>query len=79
MEENLDNNLKKPDDITQELSVEENVFNYKSDLTDLGNEIAHIVSKYFDEERPGYTKEDFMSGLAHGFSVIENKYFKEDD
>jgi len=70
MEENLENNLSKPDDVTKALSVEENKFDFKSDLTDLGNEVAMIVSKYFDEERQGYSKEDFMRGLESGFLSV---------
>lgn len=79
MERDLDNNLKKIDYVAKTQSIKKNKFNNESNLRDLGNEIAFVVSRYFDKKKPGFTKEDFMIGLEYGFSIFKNKHFKEDD
>jgi hypothetical protein len=72
MEKILDNNLKKIDYVAKTKSIKKgNKFNDKSNLYDLGKEIAFVVSGYFEENKFGFTKEDFMRGLESGFLSVE--------
>lgn len=46
---------------------------YDGNLTDIGNEIGIIISKYFNNDL-GYEKEDFLRGLKHGFSITNKTH-----
>jgi hypothetical protein len=43
------------------------------DLSDVGNEIGLVIGKHLKEES-GYEKEDFISGLNHGLSLIDGTH-----
>lgn len=48
-----------------------------TDLSDLGNEIGIIVGKYLSDDKMGFKKEDFISGIKHGISLIDGTHEKQ--
>ena len=46
------------------------------DIGDIGNTIGIIIGKNIID-KPGYDKESFMSGLKHGFSLIDGTHDKK--
>lgn len=47
-----------------------------SDLSDIGNVIGLVVSKFIDKEKLGYEDDDFISGIKHGLSTgLGTNYF----
>lgn len=44
-----------------------------ADLSDVGNEIGIIISKYFNDDH-SWDKESFISGLNHGISITEDPH-----
>jgi hypothetical protein len=55
------------------------IFNDKKhlrfDLGDIGNEIGFAVAKHFSEEI-GFSKEDFLRGIKHGISLVDDTHSK---
>lgn len=43
------------------------------DLSDLGNEIGIIIGQYTNEKM-GYEKDDFVSGIRHGISISDGTH-----
>ena len=43
------------------------------DLTDLGNEIGIIIGQYTND-KIGYEKDDFVSGINHGISISDGTH-----
>ncbi len=46
------------------------------DIGDIGNTIGIIIGENISD-KPGYDKESFMSGLKHGFSLIDGTHDKK--
>ena len=44
------------------------------DLGDLGNAIGYIVGDFLDDDIVGFEKDDFMTGLNHGFSIKDGTH-----
>ena len=44
------------------------------DASDIGNEIGIILGKYLKENKFGYEKDDFISGLTHGISITDGSH-----
>lgn len=42
------------------------------DLSDVGNSIGIVLSKYLSKE-PGWSLEDFQSGLRHGIELMDKR------
>jgi len=43
------------------------------DLSDLGNEIGIVIGQYTNEKM-GYEKDDFVSGIRHGISISDGTH-----
>jgi hypothetical protein len=43
------------------------------DLSDLGNEIGIIIGQYTNDKM-GYEKDDFVSGIYHGISISDGTH-----
>ena len=43
------------------------------DLSDLGNEIGIIIGQYTNDKM-GYEKDDFVSGVRHGISISDGTH-----
>lgn len=43
------------------------------DLSDLGNEIGIIIGQYTNDKM-GYEKDDFVSGIRHGISISDGTH-----
>ena len=43
------------------------------DLSDVGNVIGIVIGKHLSDEM-GYEKEDFLTGLNHGFSLADGTH-----
>jgi hypothetical protein len=43
------------------------------DLSDLGNEIGIIIGQYTNDKM-GYEKDDFVSGVYHGISISDGTH-----
>jgi len=43
------------------------------DIGDIGNTIGIVIGENVDDT-PGYDKDSFMSGLKHGFSLIDGSH-----
>jgi len=55
-----------------------NDIQYKNgDISDIGNEIGYISAQFFDEKKIGYSKQDFIAGIKHGISLIDNTHDKK--
>ncbi len=54
----------------------ENIFyiRFIGDLSDLGNNIGLNIGHYINSEKLGYEKDDFISGLEHGISIIDGTH-----
>lgn len=46
----------------------------QGDLSDLGNEIGKILGTYIDNQEIGYELDDFLSGIEHGVSIIDETH-----
>ena len=44
---------------------------FNGDLSDLGNDIGLNIGQYINENKLGYEKDDFISGIQHGVSIID--------
>ena len=68
------NKMKKFNKIRRKIfhSMEEAV-DITGDLSDIGNEIGLIVGKYIDKDN---TAEDFIRGLRHGISLVDDTHDK---
>jgi len=44
------------------------------DLSDIGNIIGIVISKYFDNEEIGFEKDDFYGGIEHGISITDGTH-----
>ena len=47
---------------------------FVGDLSDLGNNIGLNIGHYINSEKLGYEKDDFISGLEHGISIIDGTH-----
>lgn len=47
---------------------------FNGDLSDLGNDIGINVAEYIDDDKLGYEKDDLISGLNHGISIIDGTH-----
>lgn len=60
--------------------LETSVFNknkdIKFDMGDIGNEIGFAIAKHFSDE-VGFTKEEFLSGISHGISLVDGTHDKK--
>jgi hypothetical protein len=45
-----------------------------SDLSDIGNIIGLVIGEYIDDNKMGFGKDDFLHGLNHGFSLINETH-----
>jgi len=43
------------------------------DLSDLGNEIGIVIGQYTNDKM-GYEKDDFVSGIYHGISISDGTH-----
>jgi len=43
------------------------------DLSDLGNEIGIVIGQYTNDKM-GYEKDDFVSGIRHGISISDGTH-----
>ncbi len=43
------------------------------DLSDLGNEIGIVIGQYTNDKM-GYDKDDFVSGIRHGISISDGTH-----
>jgi hypothetical protein len=60
----------------KELNDEIKSSNYiDGDLSDLGNDIGRIVSKYLSD-KIGFDKDDFIAGYKHGISNSDKRIIK---
>ena len=48
--------------------------NYTGDLSDVGNEIGIIVGDWIDENKFGFEKDSFISGIKHGISLTDGTH-----
>jgi len=44
------------------------------DLSDVGNEIGIIVGDWIDEDKFGFEKDSFISGIKHGISLTDGTH-----
>jgi len=51
-----------------------NVSYDNGDLSDVGNEIGIIVGEWIDENKMGYEKDSFISGIRHGISLTDGTH-----
>ena len=47
---------------------------FNGDLSDLGNDIGLSIGKYINNDKLGYEKEDLISGINHGISIIDGSH-----
>jgi len=47
---------------------------FNGDLSDLGNDIGLNIGEYIDKDKLGYEREDFISGIHHGISIIDGSH-----
>jgi hypothetical protein len=47
---------------------------FNGDLSDLGNDIGLNIGEYINENKLGYEKDDFISGIQHGVSIIDGSH-----
>lgn len=47
---------------------------FNGDLSDLGNDIGLNIGEYIDKDRLGYEKEDLISGIYHGISIVDGSH-----
>lgn len=47
---------------------------FNGDLSDLGNDIGLNIGGYIDKDKLGYEKEDLISGIHHGISIIDGSH-----
>ena len=47
---------------------------FNGDLSDLGNDIGLNIGEYINNDVLGYDKDDFISGLNHGVSIIDGSH-----
>lgn len=47
---------------------------FNGDLSDLGNDIGLNIGEYINKDKLGYEKEDFISGIHHGISIIDGSH-----
>ena len=47
---------------------------FNGDLSDLGNDIGLNIGEYIDKDKLGYEKEDLISGIHHGISIIDGSH-----
>lgn len=47
---------------------------FSGDLSDFGNEIGLNIGQYINIDILGFEKEDFISGLEHGISIIDGSH-----
>ena len=47
---------------------------FNGDLSDLGNEIGLNIGEYIDDDKFGYEKDDLISGIYHGISIIDGTH-----
>lgn len=48
---------------------------FNGDLSDLGNDIGLNIGDYIDDKKLGYAKNDLMSGIKHGISIIDGSHW----
>lgn len=46
----------------------------QGDLSDVGNTIGTVIAMYFDDKELGFEKNDFISGIKHGISLIDGTH-----
>lgn len=46
---------------------------FNGDLSDLGNDIGLNIGEYIDKDKIGYGKDDLISGIRHGISIIDGQ------
>ena len=57
------------------IKIETDVYlKFNGDLSDLGNNIGLNIGHYINSEKLGYEKDDFISGLKHGISIIDGTH-----
>jgi hypothetical protein len=47
---------------------------FDGDLSDLGNDIGLNIGDYIDDKKFGYEKDDLISGINHGISIIDGSH-----
>jgi hypothetical protein len=47
---------------------------FNGDLSDLGNDIGLNIGEYINENKLGYEKDDLISGIQHGVSIIDGSH-----
>jgi hypothetical protein len=47
---------------------------FNGDLSDLGNDIGLNIGEYINENELGYEKDDLISGIQHGVSIIDGSH-----
>lgn len=47
---------------------------FNGDLSDLGNDIGLNIGEYIDKDKIGYGKDDLISGIRHGISIIDGSH-----
>lgn len=47
---------------------------FNGDLSDLGNDIGLNIGEYINKNKIGYEKDDLISGIHHGVSIIDGSH-----
>lgn len=47
---------------------------FNGDLSDLGNDIGLNIGDYIDDKKLGYEKDDLISGIIHGISIVDGSH-----
>lgn len=47
---------------------------FNGDLSDLGNDIGLNIGDYINDDKLGYEKDDLISGINHGISIIDGSH-----
>ena len=47
---------------------------FNGDLSYLGNDIGLNIGEYIDDDKLGYEKDDLISGIHHGISIIDGTH-----
>lgn len=63
------------ENLSYEISKQLSLLNENSDMSDVGNVIGIIVAEYFSSTKLGFEKEDFLSGINHGISLVDGTHF----
>lgn len=57
------------------IKIESDIFiRFRGDLSDLGNDIGLEIGEYINNDNIGFDRDDFISGLYHGISIIDGTH-----